>query len=221
MVFEDADIDAAVAAAVVAKYRNSGQACTAAQRFLVQRIVHDDFVSKLAKAVRALKVGSGAEADVNVGPLINDAALDKVRAHVADAIAGGATVVVGGGNHERGGRFFQPTLLDNVAPDALMCCEETFGPVAGVTIFDTEDEAIRLANDTPFGLTAYFFTRDNARVWRVGAAIESGMVAVNTGLLSTAEAPFGGVKESGLGREGSRWGMDDWSELKYLAIAGL
>ena len=221
IVFEDADIDVAVAAAMVAKYRNAGQACTAAQRFLVQRNVHHDFDLKLAKAVRALKVGSGTEADVDVGPLINQAALAKVSAHVADAVAHGATVVVGGDKHERGGRFFQPTLLDNVTPDALMCCEETFGPVAGVGSFDTEDEAIRLANDTPYGLTAYFFTRDNARVWRVGAAIESGMVAVNTGLLSTAEAPFGGVKESGLGREGSRWGIDDWSELKYLAIAGL
>ncbi len=221
IVFADADIEAAVAGALVAKFRNAGQACTAANRFFVHRDVKAQFVARYAEEIAKYVVGVGTDPGVTIGPLIDDAALAKVRAHMADAMSRGARVVVGGGVHELGGRFFHPTLLDDVSPDALMCCEETFGPVAGVTEFSSEDDVIALANATPYGLTAYFFTRDQARVWRVAEAIESGMVAVNTGLLSTAEAPFGGVKESGLGREGSRWGTDDWTELKYIAMAGL
>jgi succinate-semialdehyde dehydrogenase / glutarate-semialdehyde dehydrogenase len=221
IVFDDADLETAVASAVVGKYRNTGQACTAINRMYVQRGIADAFAGRLAQEVATFHVGIGTEAGVNLGPLIDEQALTKVRAHVDDAVTRGASVLVGGASHDLGGRFFQPTLLMNVPNGALMNAEETFGPVAGITVFDTEDEAIELANATPFGLTAYFFTRDNAKVWRVSEALESGMVAVNTGLLSTAEAPFGGVKESGLGREGSRWGIDDWTEIKYIAVAGL
>ncbi len=221
IVFDDADLEVAVAAAMVGKYRNAGQACTAVNRMYVQRGIAAAFGARLAEEVAKLQVGVGTTDGVNVGPLIDDQAIEKVRAHVTNAVALGATVLVGGENHQAGGRFYQPTLLSNVHADSEMFHEETFGPVAGIMVFDTEDEAIAAANASPYGLTAYFFTKDNARVWRVGEALESGMVAVNTGLLSTAEAPFGGVKESGLGREGSRWGIDDWTELKYLAIAGL
>ncbi len=221
IVFDDADVEAAVAGALVAKYRNTGQACTAANRFYVQAGIKDAFAKRYGEEVAKYRVGEGTGEGVTIGPLIDDAAIQKVRAHVKDALDRGASVLVGGSDHELGGRFFQPTLLDGVPSDALMCQEETFGPVAGLTTFTDEDDVIRLANDTPYGLTAYFFTRDHARVWRVAEALESGMVAVNTGLLSTAEAPFGGVKESGLGREGSRWGIDDWTELKYIAMAGL
>jgi succinate-semialdehyde dehydrogenase / glutarate-semialdehyde dehydrogenase len=221
IVFDDADVEVAVAAAMVGKFRNTGQACTAVNRMYVQRGIAQQFSVRLAEEVAKLKVGSGTTEGVMVGPLIDDQAIAKVRAHVSDAVNRGATVLVGGADDQAGGRFYQPTLLTDLHPDSLMNHEETFGPVAGITIFDTEDEAITAANASQYGLTAYFFTRDNARVWRVGEALESGMVAVNTGLLSTAEAPFGGVKESGLGREGSRWGIDDWTELKYLAIAGL
>ncbi len=221
IVFDDADLELAVAGALVGKYRNAGQACTAVNRMYVQRGIHAAFAARLAEEVAKYVVGVGTEAGVTTGPLIDDQAMVKVEAHVADAVAKGATLLVGGAKHSLGGRFYQPTLLDGVTPDALMNAEETFGPVAGISIFDTEEEVIAAANNTPYGLTAYFFTKDNARVWRVGEAIESGMIAVNTGLLSTAEAPFGGVKESGLGREGSRWGIDDYIELKYMAIAGL
>ncbi len=221
IVFDDADVEAAVAGALVAKYRNTGQACTAANRFYVQAGIKDAFAKRYAEEVAKYKVGEGTGEGVTIGPLIDDAAIEKVRAHVKDALSRGAKVLVGGSNHSLGGRFFEPTLLDNVATDSLMCQEETFGPVAGITTFTDEADVIRLANNTPYGLTAYFYTRDNARVWRVAEALESGMVAVNTGLLSATEAPFGGVKESGLGREGSRWGIDDWTELKYIAMAGL
>jgi succinate-semialdehyde dehydrogenase / glutarate-semialdehyde dehydrogenase len=221
IVFDDADVEAAVAGALVAKYRNTGQACTAANRFFVQRGIAPAFTARLAEEVNKFVVGVGISAGATVGPLIDAQALAKVCAHVDDAVQRGATVLAGGAAHELGGLFFQPTLLTDVSPAAQMNHEETFGPVAGITLFDTEDEVIAAANGTPYGLTAYFFTKDSARVWRVGEALESGMVAVNTGLLSTAEAPFGGVKESGLGREGSHWGIDDWVELKYLAIAGL
>jgi succinate-semialdehyde dehydrogenase / glutarate-semialdehyde dehydrogenase len=221
IVFDDADVEAAVAGALVAKYRNTGQACTAANRFYVQAGIKDAFAKRYAEEVAKYKVGEATGEGVTIGPLIDDAAIEKVRAHVKDALGRGATVLIGGSDHELGGRFFQPTLLDNVATDSLMCQEETFGPVAGITSFTDEDDVIRLANNTPYGLTAYFYTRDHARVWRVAEALESGMVAVNTGLLSATEAPFGGVKESGLGREGSRWGIDDWTELKYIAMAGL
>jgi succinate-semialdehyde dehydrogenase / glutarate-semialdehyde dehydrogenase len=221
IVFDDADLETAVAGALVAKYRNTGQACTAVNRMYVQRGIAEAFATRLTEEVAKFSVGVGTTEGVTVGPLIDEQALAKVRVHVNDAVTRGATVLVGGGDHALGGRFYQPTLLTNVHPDSLMNAEETFGPVAGITVFDSEDEAIAMANATPYGLTAYFFTKDNARVWRVGEALESGMVAVNTGLLSTAEAPFGGVKESGLGREGSRWGADDYVELKYMAIAGL
>jgi succinate-semialdehyde dehydrogenase / glutarate-semialdehyde dehydrogenase len=221
IVFDDADLEAAVAGALVAKYRNTGQACTAANRFYVQAGIKDAFAKRYAEEVAKYKVGEGTGEGVTIGPLIDDAAIVKVRAHVKDALDRGAKVLVGGGDHSLGGRFFEPTLLDGVATDSLMCQEETFGPVAGITTFTDEADVIRLANDTPYGLTAYFYTRDHARVWRVAEALESGMVAVNTGLLSATEAPFGGVKESGLGREGSRWGIDDWTELKYIAMAGL
>jgi succinate-semialdehyde dehydrogenase / glutarate-semialdehyde dehydrogenase len=221
IVFDDADVEAAVAGALVAKYRNTGQACTAANRFYVQAGIKDAFAKRYAEEVAKYKVGEGTGEGVTIGPLIDDAAIEKVRVHVKDALSRGAKVLVGGSDHSLGGRFFEPTLLDGVAPDSLMCQEETFGPVAGITTFTDEDDVIRLANNTPYGLTAYFYTRDNARVWRVAEALESGMVAVNTGLLSATEAPFGGVKESGLGREGSRWGIDDWTELKYIAMAGL
>jgi succinate-semialdehyde dehydrogenase / glutarate-semialdehyde dehydrogenase len=221
IVFDDADVEAAVAGALLAKYRNTGQACTAANRMFVQRGIHAVFAARLAEEVAKYVVGVGVESGVTIGPLIDDQAMAKVEAHVGDAVTRGAKVLVGGARHPLGGRFYQPTLLDDVPAGAVMNTEETFGPVAGITVFDTEEEVVAAANDTPYGLTAYFFTKDNARVWRVGEALESGMVAVNTGLLSTAEAPFGGVKESGLGREGSRWGIDDWVELKYMAIAGL
>jgi succinate-semialdehyde dehydrogenase / glutarate-semialdehyde dehydrogenase len=221
IVFDDADVEAAVAGALVAKYRNTGQACTAANRFYVQAGIKNAFAKRYAEEVAKYKVGEGTGEGVTIGPLIDDAAIEKVREHVKDALARGAKVLVGGGDHSLGGRFFEPTLLDGVAIDSLMCREETFGPVAGITTFTDEADVIRLANDTPYGLTAYFYTRDHARVWRVAEALESGMVAVNTGLLSATEAPFGGVKESGLGREGSRWGIDDWTELKYIAMAGL
>jgi succinate-semialdehyde dehydrogenase / glutarate-semialdehyde dehydrogenase len=221
IVFDDADVEAAVAGALVAKYRNTGQACTAANRFYIQAGIKDAFAKRYAEEVAKYRVGEATGEGVTIGPLIDDAAIEKVRAHVKDALARGATVLVGGSDHSLGGRFFEPTLLDNVATDSLMCQEETFGPVAGITSFTDEADVIRLANNTPYGLTAYFYTRDHARVWRVAEALESGMVAVNTGLLSATEAPFGGVKESGLGREGSRWGIDDWTELKYIAMAGL
>jgi succinate-semialdehyde dehydrogenase / glutarate-semialdehyde dehydrogenase len=221
IVFDDADVEAAVTGALVAKYRNTGQACTAANRFYIQAGIKEAFAKRYAEEVAKYKVGEGSGEGVTIGPLIDDAAIEKVRAHVKDALDRGAKVLVGGGDHALGGRFFEPTLLDGVAIDSLMCQEETFGPVAGITTFTDEADVIRLANNTPYGLTAYFYTRDNARVWRVAEALESGMVAVNTGLLSATEAPFGGVKESGLGREGSRWGIDDWTELKYIAMAGL
>lgn len=218
LVFDDADVDAAVAGAVASKYRNAGQTCVCTNRFYVQAAVHDEFVAKLTKATEALKVGNGLDDGVQIGPLIDDKAVKKVEEHVADAVAKGATLLTGGARHERGGTFFQPTVLSGVTQDMRMCREETFGPVSGVVRFETEEEGIALANDTVFGLAGYFYARDMSRVWRVAEAMETGMIGVNTGLISTEVAPFGGVKQSGLGREGSRHGIEDYLEIKYLCM---
>ena len=222
IVFDDADLDSAVEGAMVSKYRNAGQTCVCANRLYVQAGVYDQFVEKLATKVRALQVGNGFETGVNQGPLIDDAAIAKVEAHVADAVAKGAKVVVGGeraaGTSER---FFKPTVLSGVTSDMVCAREETFGPVAPVFRFETEAEAIAMANATEFGLASYFYSRDIGRVFRVGEALEYGMVGINTGLISTAEVPFGGVKQSGLGREGARQGMDDYVEVKYLCLGDI
>jgi succinate-semialdehyde dehydrogenase/glutarate-semialdehyde dehydrogenase len=221
VVFDDADLDAAVAGVVLCKYRNSGQTCISANRILVQDSVHDEFLRRLTEAVTALKVGAGTEPDVLVGPLIDDQALAKVERHVADALSGGAELVTGGERHERGHTFFQPTVLSGVTTSMAMTSEETFGPVAGVGRFATEQEAIVVANATPYGLAAYFYSRDVGRIWRVSEALEYGIVGINTGFISTEVAPFGGMKESGIGREGSKYGIDEWLELKYLAMGGV
>ncbi|MNI34602.1 Glutarate-semialdehyde dehydrogenase DavD [compost metagenome] len=218
LVFDDADVDAAVAGAVASKYRNAGQTCVCTNRFYVQAAVHDEFVAKLTKATEALKVGNGLDDGVQIGPLIDDKAVKKVEDHIADAVAKGATVLTGGARHALGRTFFQPTVLSGVTQDMQMCREETFGPVAGVVRFDTEEEGIALANDTIFGLAGYFYARDLGRVWRVAEALETGMIGINTGLISTEVAPFGGVKQSGLGREGSRHGIEDYLEIKYLCM---
>ncbi|WP_174279625.1 NAD-dependent succinate-semialdehyde dehydrogenase, partial [Sphingomonas bacterium] len=216
IVFDDADLDAAVAGALASKFRNAGQTCVCANRIYAQAGIHDTFVARLVAATRALTVGDGFDEGVAIGPLIDDAALAKVDEHVADAVGGGATVLTGG--ERLNGRFYAPTVLGGVTPGMLVTREETFGPLAPVIRFDTEEEVVRLANDTEFGLAAYFYARDVGRVWRVAEAIESGIVGVNTGLISTEVAPFGGVKASGLGREGSRHGIDDYVELKYICI---
>lgn len=220
LVFDDADVDKAVAGLIATKYRNTGQACISANRVYVQDGIYDAFAAKLAQAVAALRVGDGFEEGVQQGPLIDDDAVAKVEAHIADAVARGASVAQGGGRHNRGGRFFQPTVLTGVTADMRICHEETFGPVAPLIRFTDEAEAIRLANDTEFGLAAYLFATDAARLWRVAAALESGMVGINTGLISNEVAPFGGIKQSGLGREGSIYGIDEYLELKYLAWEG-
>jgi len=221
IVFDDADLDEAVAGAVLCKYRNSGQTCISANRILVQETVHDEFLQRLKEAVTRLKVGAGTEPDVQVGPLIDDQALRKVERHVADALNGGAELVTGGEQHERGHTFFQPTVLSGVTSSMAMTCEETFGPVAGVGRFAREEEAIEIANATPYGLASYFYSRDVGRIWRVSEALEYGIVGINTGFISTEVAPFGGMKESGIGREGSKYGIEEWLELKYLAIGGV
>jgi succinate-semialdehyde dehydrogenase/glutarate-semialdehyde dehydrogenase len=221
IIFEDADLDEAAAGAVLCKYRNSGQTCISANRILVQDSVHDEFLRRLAEAVTALKVGAGTEPDVNVGPLIDDQALAKVERHVADALDGGAELVTGGDRHERGHTFFQPTVLSGVTASMAMTSEETFGPVAAVGRFATEQEAIEVANSTLYGLAAYFYSRDVGRIWRVSEALEYGVVGINTGFISTEVAPFGGMKESGIGREGSKYGIEEWLELKYLAMGGV
>ena len=219
VVFDDADLDEAVAGALICKFRNSGQTCISANRILVQDSVHDEFLRRLTEAVTALEVGAGMEPDVKVGPLIDDQALEKVERHVADALEGGAELLLGG--EGLGGHFYSPSVLTGVAPDMAMCCEETFGPVAGVGRFATEEEAIQVANATPYGLCAYFYSRDVGRIWRVSEALEYGIVGVNTGLISTEVAPFGGMKESGIGREGSKYGIEEWLELKYLCMGGV
>jgi succinate-semialdehyde dehydrogenase/glutarate-semialdehyde dehydrogenase len=218
IVFDDADLDAAADGAIASKYRNAGQTCVCANRILVQDRVYDAFAGKLAERVAKFKVGNGMEPGVGIGPLIDDAAVKKVEEHVSDAVAKGAKVAMGGRRHALGGRFFEPTILTDVTAAMKVTKEETFGPVAPLVRFRTDDEAIRFANDTEFGLAAYFYARDLARVWRVAEALESGIVGINTGLISTAEAPFGGVKESGLGREGSKYGIDEFLEIKYLCM---
>jgi succinate-semialdehyde dehydrogenase/glutarate-semialdehyde dehydrogenase len=219
IVFDDADLDAAVEGAMISKFRNAGQTCVCANRILVQDSVYEAFAEKLAVAVGKLSVGDGTEAGVNQGPLINMAAIAKIEEHVSDATAKGAKIAVGGNRHALGGSFFEPTILTGVTTDMKVTKEETFGPVAPLFRFKTEEEAIEMANDTEFGLAAYFYARDLGRVWRVAEALETGMVGVNTGLISTEVAPFGGVKESGIGREGSRYGMDDFLEVKYICMA--
>ncbi|MDD2987545.1 MAG: NAD-dependent succinate-semialdehyde dehydrogenase [Zoogloea sp.] len=221
IVFDDADIDAAVAGALVSKYRNAGQTCVCANRLLVQDSVYDTFAAKLAAAVEGLSVGNGLEAGVSVGPLIDDEAVRKVEAHVADALAGGARVLTGGRRHKSGSRFYAPTVLADVKQSMRIAREETFGPVAPLFRFHTEDEAILMANDTEYGLAAYFYARDVGRVFRVGEALDYGMVGINTGLISTEVAPFGGVKQSGVGREGGRHGIDEYLETKYLCLGGI
>ena len=218
IVFDDADIEAAVDGAMIAKYRNGGQTCVCANRIYVQSDVHDAFVERLQAKVAALNVGDGFGDGITTGPLINEAALEKVEAHLADAVGKGAQVVTGGSRHDLGGTFFQPTVLVGATPEMQFSREETFGPLAPVFKFETEDEVIALANDTEFGLSGYFYTRDIARVWRVAEALETGMVGINTGLISTEVAPFGGIKQSGQGREGSKYGIEDYLEIKYLCF---
>jgi len=221
IVFDDADLDAAVIGAMGSKFRNTGQTCVCANRILVQDGVYDAFAAKLRVAVEAMKVGNGMEPGVSQGPLINAEALAKVEEHIADAVARGANIVTGGARHALGGNFHQPTVLANVSPDALIFREETFGPVAPLFRFHTEEEAIRLANDTEFGLASYFYARDVGRIFRVAEGLEYGIVGINEGIISTAEAPFGGMKSSGLGREGSKYGIEDYLEIKYLALGGI
>jgi succinate-semialdehyde dehydrogenase / glutarate-semialdehyde dehydrogenase len=218
IVFDDADLDAAVEGAIQSKYRNTGQTCVCANRLLVQDGVHDAFVSRLTDAVRRLKPKAGLEEGATQGPLIDDRAVEKVESHIADATAKGASVLVGGHRHARGGRFFEPTILIGVTPQMAVAREETFGPVAPIFRFRDEAEAIALANATEFGLAAYFYGRDVGRIWRVAEALEYGIVGINTGLISTEVAPFGGMKESGLGREGSKYGIEEFVEIKYLCL---
>jgi succinate-semialdehyde dehydrogenase/glutarate-semialdehyde dehydrogenase len=221
IVFDDADIDAAVEGAMVSKYRNAGQTCVCANRLLVQDGVYEEFAGKLAEAVSGLKVGSGLDEGVNQGPLIDMSAVEKVEQHIADATAKGARIVVGGGRHEMGGTFFQPTILADVTTDMAVTREETFGPLAPLFHFKTEEEAIAMANDTEFGLAAYFFSRDMGRVWRVSEGLEYGIIGANVGIISTEVAPFGGMKESGIGREGSHYGLDEFMEVKYICMGGV
>jgi len=221
IVFDDADLDAAVEGAMASKYRNTGQTCVCANRLLVQAGVYEAFTAKLAEAVSALKVGNGLEEGVNQGPLIEMAAVEKVESHIADATRKGARIVVGGHRHALGGTFFEPTLLVDVTPEMAVAREETFGPLAPLFKFETEQQAIEMANDTEFGLASYFYSRDIGRVWRVSEGLEYGMVGVNTGLVSTTVAPFGGMKESGMGREGSKYGIEDYLEVKYLCMGGI
>ena len=221
IVFDDADLDAAVEGAIASKYRNAGQTCVCANRFLVQEGVYEKFSGKLASAVADLKVGSGMDAGVTQGPLIDVKAVEKVEAHIADATAKGARLALGGQRHALGGTFFEPTVLVDVTGDMAVTHEETFGPVAPLFRFKTEDQAIAMANDTEFGLASYFYTRDMGRIWRVGEALEYGIVGVNVGIISNEVAPFGGMKESGIGREGSHFGIDEFLEVKYLCMGGM
>ncbi|MDR2858760.1 MAG: NAD-dependent succinate-semialdehyde dehydrogenase [Novosphingobium sp.] len=218
LVFDDADIDAAIEGAMISKFRNNGQTCVCTNRFYVQDGAYDEFVGKLAARVQAMKLGYGMEPGVDAGPLIDEAAVAKVEEHLQNALEGGARLLAGGRRSPLGGTFFEPTVVANVKADMLLAREETFGPLAGVIRFTDEAEAIRLANDSEFGLASYFYARDLSRVWRVAEALEAGMVGINTGLVSTEVAPFGGVKQSGLGREGSKYGLDDFLEIKYLCM---
>jgi succinate-semialdehyde dehydrogenase/glutarate-semialdehyde dehydrogenase len=221
IVFDDADLDAAVAGAMLSKFRNMGQTCVCANRLLVQDGVYDAFAEKLAKAAEALKVGDGLTDGVQQGPLINAAAVDKVESLIAEATKKGAKLVTGGKRHKLGGTFFEPTVLKNVSADMTIAKEEIFGPVATLFRFRSEEEAIAIANDTEYGLAAYFYARDIGRVWRVAEALEYGIIGINEGIISTEVAPFGGMKESGIGREGSKYGIEDFLEIKYLALGGI
>jgi succinate-semialdehyde dehydrogenase/glutarate-semialdehyde dehydrogenase len=221
IVFDDADLDAAVEGAIASKYRNAGQTCVCANRMYVQDGVYDEFARRLVAKVERLKVGNGLEPGVNQGPMINEKAVQKVEEHIADALGKGARLVAGGKRHEMGHSFFQPTVLADVTSRMKVASEETFGPLAPLFRFQTEDEVIRMVNNTEFGLASYFYSRDIGRVWRVAEAIETGMVGVNTGLISNEIAPFGGVKQSGLGREGSKYGMDDYLVVKYICMGGI
>jgi succinate-semialdehyde dehydrogenase/glutarate-semialdehyde dehydrogenase len=221
IVFDDADLDAAVEGALASKYRNAGQTCVCANRIYVQDGVYDAFAAKLAEKVKAFKVGAGTEPGVVIGPLIDEQGMKKVEAHVADALGKGAKVLLGGKKHERGGLFFQPTVLTHVTPQMLVSHEETFGPVAPLIRFRTEEEVIALANDSEFGLSGYFYSRDVGRIFRVAEAMETGIVGANVGIISTEIAPFGGVKQSGLGREGSKYGLEEYLEVKYILLGGI
>lgn len=221
IVFDDADLDAAVQGALASKYRNTGQTCVCANRLLVQDGVYERFAAKLAEAVSQLKVGPGLAEGTNQGPLIDENAVRKVEEHIADAVSKGARILTGGKRHPLGGTFFEPTILADVTPQMKVAREETFGPVAPLFRFHTEEEAIRMANDTEFGLAAYFYTESSSRVWRVGGALEYGIVGINTGLISTEVAPFGGMKASGIGREGSKYGIEEYVEIKYMCIGGI
>jgi succinate-semialdehyde dehydrogenase/glutarate-semialdehyde dehydrogenase len=221
IVFDDADLDAAVKGAIASKYRNAGQTCVCANRIFVHDKVHDAFAEKLAGAVKGLKVGAGAEEGTVIGPLIDPAGLAKVEDHVADAVSKGARVVLGGKRHSRGGTFYEPTVLADVTTQMKVAREETFGPVAPLFRFSREEEAVAMANDTEFGLAAYFYGEDVKRIWRVAEALEFGIVGINEGIISTEVAPFGGVKESGFGREGSKYGIDEYLSIKYLCLGGM
>ena len=221
IVFDDADLDSAVAGAVAGKYRNAGQTCVCVNRFIVQEGVYDAFVAKFAEKVAQLQVGNGMDEGVTQGPMINQGAIDKVKDHIEDALSKGGKLICGGQSHTLGGSFFTPTIIGNATTDMKMATEETFGPVAPIFKFKDEAQAIAMANDTEFGLAAYFYTRDIGRVWRVGEGLEYGMVGINEGIISTEVAPFGGVKESGMGREGSHYGIEDFLEIKYMLMGGL
>lgn len=221
IVFNDADIDAAVEGAMASKYRNTGQTCVCANRFLVQDGIYKEFADKLAASSSMLRVGSGFTEDTEQGPLIDMNAVEKIEEHIRDAVDGGATVATGGKRHSLGGTFFEPTVITDVTPDMKVAREETFGPLAPLFRFETDEEAVRLANATEFGLAAYFYSRDIARVWRISEALEYGIVGVNVGIISTEVAPFGGMKESGIGREGSHYGLDEFMEVKYLCMGGI
>ena len=221
IVFDDADLDSAVSGALISKFRNTGQTCVCSNRILVQEGIYDEFVTRLADSVKTLNVGNGMEEGINQGPLISQKALDKVKDHISDAIDRGAVIVAGGKPHQSGGTMFEPTVISNVDASMKVASEETFGPLAPIFKFSTEQEAIDMANDTEFGLASYFYTSNVNRIWRVSEALEYGMVGVNEGVISNEVAPFGGVKESGLGREGSHYGIDDFLELKYICMGGL
>lgn len=221
IVFDDADIDAAVQGAMVSKYRNAGQTCVCSNRLIIQAGIYDEFSAKLADAVRGLKVGNGTAEDVSIGPLIDEKAANGVCEFIDDAVAKGATVTLGGGRSELGGSFIEPTILTNVSPDMRVFSEEIFGPVAPLFKFETEEEVVQMANDTEFGLAAYFYSRDIGRVYRVSEQLEYGIIGVNEGVISNEMAPFGGIKESGGGREGSKYGMDDYMAIKYICVGGI
>jgi len=221
IVFDDADLEAAVSGAIASKYRNAGQTCVCANRIFVQSGIYDRFAQRLAEKVATMKVGNGLEQGTVIGPLIEEKAVAKVEEHVRDAVSKGAKILTGGKRVAGGGHFFVPTVLIDIKPDMLAMREETFGPVAPLMKFETEEEVIKLANSTEFGLAAYFYSRDIARVWRVAEALETGIIGINEGIISTEVAPFGGVKESGIGREGSKYGLEDYMEIKYLCLGGM